>query len=100
MIHAELPQLNEIDPYRQFIYTNETYYNNEPFWTKFRTLDLEKIAITAGFKPINIIRDFSKVKGYRDKKKINAAIKNSRSLSHGAPAGSPLGTAFIIGIKE
>jgi 2-polyprenyl-3-methyl-5-hydroxy-6-metoxy-1,4-benzoquinol methylase len=100
MIHAELPQLNEIDPYRQFIYTNETYYNNEPFWTKFRTLDLESLAVTAGFKSENIIRDFSKVKGFRNRKKINDAVQKSRKLSHGAPAGSPLGTAFLIGIRE
>ena len=100
MIHADLPQLNEVDPYRQFIYANETHYNNEPFWTKFRTLDLKKVTADAGFLPENVIRDFSQVKGGKDQAKIDAAIKTSRSAGHGAPPGSPLGMAFIIGIKE
>ena len=100
MIHADLPQLNEIDPYRQFIYTNETHYNNEPFWTKYRTLDLKKVATDAGFLPENVIRDFSQVKGGKDQAKIDAAIETSRAVGYGAPAGSPLGMAYIIGIKE
>lgn len=100
MIHADLPQLDEVDPYRQFIYTNETYYNNEPFWTKYRTLDLKQIATEAGFLPENVIRDFSQVKGGKDQAKIDSAIGNSQSVGYGAPAGSPLGMAFIIGIKE
>lgn len=100
MIHADLPQLDEVDPYRQFIYTNETHYNNEPFWTKFRTMDLKKVATDAGFLPENVIRDFSQVKGGHDQGKIDAAIEESRGLGHGAPPGSPLGTAFLVGIKE
>ena len=100
MIHADLPQLNEIDPYRQFIYTNETHYNNEPFWTKYRTMDLKKVATEAGFLPENVIRDFSQVKGGKDQAKIDAAIETSRSAGYGAPPGSPLGMAFLIGIKE
>jgi 2-polyprenyl-3-methyl-5-hydroxy-6-metoxy-1,4-benzoquinol methylase len=100
MIHADLPQLEEVDPYRQFIYTNETYYNNEPFWTKYRTMDLRKVATDAGFLPDNVIRDFSNVKGGHDRARIDAAVEHSRSLGHGAPPGSPLGTAFLVGIKE
>jgi ubiquinone/menaquinone biosynthesis C-methylase UbiE len=100
MIHADLPQLDEVDPYRQFIYTNETYYNNEPFWTKYRTMDLRKIATDAGFQPANVIRDFSQVKGGRDTAKIEAAVEASRNVGYGAPPGSPLGMAFLVGIKE
>ncbi len=100
MIHGDLPQLEEVDPYRQFIYTNETHYNNEPFWTKYRTLDLKRIAIDAGFLPDNVIRDFSQVKGGKDQAKIDAAIDTSRATGYGAPAGSPLGMAYIIGTKE
>lgn len=100
MIHGDLPQLDEVDPYRQFIYTNETYYNNEPFWTKYRTLDLRQVALDAGFQPDNIIRDFSMVKGGKDQAKIDAAVEQSRNVGYGAPPGSPLGAGFIVGIKE
>lgn len=100
MIHADLPQLDEVDPYRQFIYTNETHYNNEPFWTKYRTMDLRKVATDAGFLPENVIRDFSQVKGGHDRTKIDAAVEESRNVGYGAPPGSPLGMAYLIGIKE
>jgi len=100
MIHADLPQLDEVDPYRQFIYTNETHYNNEPFWTKYRTLDLRKVATDAGFLPENVIRDFSQVKGGQDTAKIEAAVEKSRNVGYGAPPGSPLGMAYLVGIKE
>lgn len=100
MIHADLPQLDEVDPYRQFIYTNETHYNNEPFWTKYRTMDLRKVATDAGFLPDNVIRDFSQVKGGHDRAKIDSAVAESRNVGYGAPPGSPLGMAYLVAIKE
>jgi ubiquinone/menaquinone biosynthesis C-methylase UbiE len=99
-IHMDLPQFGEIDPYRQFIYSNETYYNNEPFWTKYRAMNDEEVAIAAGFKPENVIRDFTSVHAFRDKEKRDAAIAVSRSLGHGTPPGSNLGFAFLVAVKD
>lgn len=99
-IHLDLPQFSEIDPYRQFIYSNETYYNNEPFWTKYRAMNDEQIAIDAGFKPENVIRDFTGVHAGRDKAKRDAAIAVSRAMGHGTPPGSNLGFAFLVAVKD
>lgn len=99
-IHLDLPQFGEIDPYRQFIYSNETYYNNEPFWTKYRSMNDEQIAIDAGFKPENVIRDFTGVHAGFDKAKREEAVAVSRAMGHGTPPGSNLGFAFLVAVKE
>jgi ubiquinone/menaquinone biosynthesis C-methylase UbiE len=54
MVHADLPQFAQVDPYSQFLFGNETRYNNEPFWTTFRTLDLRQMMRDAGFAADNI----------------------------------------------
>jgi len=99
-VHVDLPQLAEIDPYRRFIYTNETQFNNEPFWTAYRQMDLHAEMRKAGFGDDEIFRDFTAVMAGSDRAKIEAAIEQSRQLGHGAPPGSGLGFAMLVGTRR
>ena len=49
MAHIDQPSFVGLDPYQSFMQENETYYNNEPFWTAYRKLDLQSLAVAAGF---------------------------------------------------
>ena len=50
MVHLDAGQYAGMDLYRQLIFDNEVYNNNEPFWSTMRELDLEALAIDAGFE--------------------------------------------------
>lgn len=54
MIHADLPPFDDMDAYTQLILDNETWYNNEPFWTAMRNTDQIALALEAGFERDNI----------------------------------------------
>jgi len=98
-LHLDLPQLDEIDPYRRFIYDNETLFNNEPFWTSFRQMDLNGLMLDAGFAAGEIRRDFTAVMAGDDVGRLQDAIEKSRRSGHGAPPGSGLGFALLIGAR-
>lgn len=98
-VHVDLPQLDEIDPYRRFIYANETHHNNEPFWTPYRLMDLPALMQSAGFAPSETYRDFTAVMAGEDRQKARAAVEHSRRLGHGAPPGSGLGFALLVGTR-
>ncbi len=49
MIHADLPPFENMDAYMQLILDNETWYNNEPFWTAMRNIDQIQLSVDAGF---------------------------------------------------
>ena len=100
VVHVDLPQLDEIDPYRRFIYTNETQYNNEPFWTAYRQMDLRAEMREAGFADDEILRDFTSVMAGHDRDRIQAAVEQSRQLGYGAPPGSGLGFAMLVGTRR
>lgn len=53
MIHADLPPFGDMDAYTQLILDNETWYNNEPFWTAMRNVDQIQLAVDAGFERNN-----------------------------------------------
>jgi ubiquinone/menaquinone biosynthesis C-methylase UbiE len=99
-VHVDLPQFDEIDAYRRFIYSNETEFNNEPFWTPYRTMDLHALMRSAGFAEEEIYRDFSAVMAGRDRAKAREAVERSRALGHGAPPGSGLGFAMLVGARS
>jgi ubiquinone/menaquinone biosynthesis C-methylase UbiE len=50
MIHADLPPFDGMDAYTQLILDNETWFNNEPFWTAMRNTDQIALAREAGFR--------------------------------------------------
>jgi ubiquinone/menaquinone biosynthesis C-methylase UbiE len=49
MIHIEQPQYDGMDPYDQFMRDWDTFGNNEPFWGTLHDMDLQEIAVAAGF---------------------------------------------------
>lgn len=57
MIHADLPPFENMDVYTQLILDNETWYNNEPFWSAMREMDQIKLATDAGFAKENVYFD-------------------------------------------
>lgn len=57
MIHADLPPFGEMDAYTQLILDNETWYNNEPFWSAMREMDQIGLSVDAGFEKENIAFD-------------------------------------------
>ena len=98
-VHVDLPQLDEVDPYRRFIYANETHHNNEPFWTPYRLVDLARAMGEAGFSAAETWRDFTAVLANEDRQRAREAVETSRRLGHGAPPGSGLGFALLIGSR-
>lgn len=99
-VHIDLPQFDEIDPYRRYIYSNETDFNNEPFWTPYRSMNLTALMRKAGFAESEIYRDFSAVMAGTDRAQADAAVARSRALGHGAPGGSGLGFALLVGLRS
>ena len=57
MIHADLPPFENMDAYTQLILDNETWYNNEPFWTAMRNVDQVQLAVDVGFESDNVYFD-------------------------------------------
>jgi len=50
MLHVDMLSYAEMDAFDQFMFDNETFYNNEPFWASFRGLDQIVLAQEAGFR--------------------------------------------------
>lgn len=49
MVHLEAGQFENFDLWRQTVFDAETYNNNEPFWSTYRDMDLEKAMADAGW---------------------------------------------------
>lgn len=75
MAHIDQPRFVGLDPYQSFMQENETYYNNEPFWTAYRKLDLDALAVKAGFAPENVESDVL----------VAAVIQQSQNNQKSAP---------------
>lgn len=54
MLHVDQPRFEAEDPWATFLQENETHYNNEPFWRRYRNLDLEAEARAAGFGAVEL----------------------------------------------
>ncbi|MBL8628748.1 MAG: class I SAM-dependent methyltransferase, partial [Rhodospirillaceae bacterium] len=97
MVHADLPQFMDIDVYSQFLFGNETRYNNEPFWSTFRGMDLKGAMEKAGFAPNQCFMDLAEMTdrepGFR-----NTAVSATARLKNTA-AGAGFGWGVQVGIK-
>ncbi|MDX2221202.1 MAG: class I SAM-dependent methyltransferase [Rhodospirillaceae bacterium] len=96
MVHADLPQFADIDVYSQFLFGNETKYNNEPFWSTFRAMDLKAAMREAGFaddKCFLDIAEHASPGGFRNTKVVDSA----RTKSGKSPTG--FGWGVQVGIK-
>lgn len=56
MLHQEVPPYEGMPPYDAFILDWDTYNNNEPFWGTVHSMDLQKLAESAGFAAGNVIQ--------------------------------------------
>ena len=81
MVHIDMLsyQANNMDLFDQFMFDNETYYNNEPFWMNFRGLDQIQLATEAGFAPGAVRIDAFD----------NALARQVQNTGSGKPGGSP-----------
>lgn len=54
MLHVDQPRFDEDDPWATFLQENETHYNNEPFWRRYRRIDLAAQAREVGFETVEL----------------------------------------------
>jgi ubiquinone/menaquinone biosynthesis C-methylase UbiE len=92
MAHIDQPRFVGLDPYQSFMQENETYYNNEPFWTAYRKLDLEALAMKAGFSADQVETDV-----------LVAAViqqsQNNQKIAAGDPEAKKRGFQILLGHK-
>ncbi|MCB2108182.1 MAG: methyltransferase domain-containing protein [Rhodobacteraceae bacterium] len=96
MVHADLPQFVDVDVYTQFLFGNETKFNNEPFWSTFRTIDLKKAMLDAGFADDKCFLDLAERHdpgGFRNTKVSTAA------RTHGGKTPPAFGWGVQVGLK-
>ena len=56
-VHVDQPRFDGADAWGTFLQENETLYNNEPFWRRYRSIDLHAAAVAAGFAPDDVTLD-------------------------------------------
>ncbi|MSR00019.1 MAG: class I SAM-dependent methyltransferase [Gammaproteobacteria bacterium] len=57
MLHMELPSTSQLSAFDSFYLDWDSHYNNEPFYQAFRTINLRKLVVQAGFNAENYIQD-------------------------------------------
>jgi ubiquinone/menaquinone biosynthesis C-methylase UbiE len=55
--HLEQPQYAGLPPFEQFMRDWDSYYNNEPFWTRMHEMDIEQLMADAGFDRSKMFQD-------------------------------------------
>ena len=62
MLHVEQPPFRWFDdPFEQFVRDWDTHNNNEPFWGPMHDMDLEDVAVKAGFAREDVIQEMTKL---------------------------------------
>ncbi len=93
MVHVDQPRFDGADAWGTFLQENETFYNNEPFWRKYRSIDLEAAAIAAGFAPADVSLDILTADVVRQS-------QNNETLSPEAAARRRAGFSILIAHKR
>jgi ubiquinone/menaquinone biosynthesis C-methylase UbiE len=57
MLHVDQPRFDGADAWGTFLQENEVYYNNEPFWRRYRLTDLAALAREVGFAESDVETD-------------------------------------------
>lgn len=88
-VHVDQPRFDGADAWGTFLQENETWYNNEPFWRRYRSIDLRKAAVAAGFAEADVLLDI-----------LNADVvrqsQNNEKLSPEAAARRRAGFSILI----
>lgn len=89
-VHVDQPRFDGADPWSTFLQENETHYNNEPFWRKYRSIDLEATAVAAGFAAGNVSLDI-----------LSADIvkQSQNNQKEPLPSGKRVGFSILIARK-
>lgn len=74
LINMELPPNNELSPYDAFYLDWDAYYNNEPFYKKYRDQDINDLLRKAGFKDKNHVSFITPQYTYMDEEDYKMAI--------------------------
>ena len=65
MLHMEMPRSSTMDPFEAFYMDWDAYYNNEPFFQAWTSVDIEAATVNAGFSAESymnfLVPDFSAV---------------------------------------
>lgn len=84
-VHVDQPRFDGADAWGTFLQENETWYNNEPFWRKYRTIDLEAAAVAAGFRREDVTLEILTAD----------VVRQSQNNSKAGPARTP-GFSMLI----
>ena len=88
-VHVDQPRFDGADAWSTFLQENETYYNNEPFWRKYRSIDLHEAAVAAGFASEDVTLDILTAD-------VVAQSQNNAKLSPEAAARRRAGFSILI----
>ena len=88
-VHVDQPRFDGADAWGTFLQENETYYNNEPFWRKFRSVDLAAAAVSAGFAVEDVTLDVMTAD-------VIKQSQNNQALSPEAAAKRRAGFSILI----
>jgi SAM-dependent methyltransferase len=88
-VHVDQPRFDGADAWGTFLQENETYYNNEPFWRKYRSIDLHAAAVAAGFAADDVTLDILTAD-------VVAQSQNNVKLSPEAAAKRRAGFSILI----
>lgn len=91
-VHVDQPRFDGADAWSTFLQENETYYNNEPFWRKYRSIDLRVEAVAAGFADDDVTLDILTAD-------VVAQSQNNAKLSPEAAAKRKAGFSILIARK-
>ena len=62
MMHVEQPPFRWFDdPFEQFVRDWDTHNNNEPFWGPMHDMDLEEVAVGAGFRRDDVVQEMAQL---------------------------------------
>ena len=88
-VHVDQPRFDGADAWGTFLQENETYYNNEPFWRRYRSIDLAAAAVEAGFAPDDVTLDILTAD-------VVQQSQNNQKLSPEAAARRRAGFSILI----
>lgn len=88
-VHVDQPRFDGSDAWGTFLQENETHYNNEPFWRRYRSIDLRAAARATGFDDEDITLDILTADVVRQS-------QNNETLDPAAAARRRAGFSILI----
>ncbi len=80
MLHMELPPNDEMAPYDSFYLDWDAYYNNEPYYKKFRDQNVSDLCIEAGFSDDKLMSFITPQYTYMSDAEYVAAVNEEQTF--------------------